>query len=93
MLGYGQVAPRYAVEMPRVMSAAGYTTHSIGKDHFGWNATVDGGISHGYNETELYDGLGSWDPNAPATHWSGEFDNYDRWFANQMPGKDPQVNY
>lgn len=30
-----------------------------GKDHFGWNTTVNEGISHGYENIQLYDGLGN----------------------------------
>ena len=40
MLGYGNVAPVYPFEMPVALSALGYTTSSIGKDHFGWNQQV-----------------------------------------------------
>ena len=53
MLGYGVVADRYPFEMPRALSAAGYATHSIGKDHFGWNKTANAGIPHGYSTTNL----------------------------------------
>ena len=59
MLGYGAVANRYPFEMPRALKDAGYTTISIGKDHFGWNSTLDHGIDHGYTTTQLYDGLGT----------------------------------
>eukprot|EP00041_Stephanoeca_diplocostata_P024170 m.605606 g.605606 ORF g.605606 m.605606 type:complete len:717 (+) comp22466_c0_seq1:74-2224(+) len=90
MLGYGTVAPRYAVEMPRILADAGYTTASFGKDHFGWNATSNKGIAHGYENTMLYDGLGSWKEKA-VHHWSGEYDEYNQWFATQMPDKDPEA--
>ena len=90
MLGYGQVAEHYPLVFPRVLRDAGYTTVSLGKDHFGWNATSDTGIAHGYQRTELYDGLGRWAADAP-NHWSGEYDDYDRWFANKTGGKDPQA--
>lgn len=79
MLGYGSIAHRYDYEMPRVMSENGYYTHSIGKDHFGWNKTDNSGISHGYNSTYLYDGLEE----------NSEFDDYDHWFSKEMPGVDP----
>ena len=90
MLGYGAVAQRYELTFPRVLAAAGYRTASMGKDHFGWNATSDSGVAHGYAETVLYDGLGSWDAKSPH-HWNGEYDNYDRYFQSVMPGKDPQA--
>ncbi len=67
-----------------------YLTVSMGKDHFGWNATTDSGIAHGFNSTLLYDGGGTWDAKAP-NHWNGEWDAYNRWWATQMPGKDPLV--
>ena len=51
MLGYGTVAKRYPTTFPRVMRDAGYMTCSMGKDHFGWNATSDSGIAHGYSHT------------------------------------------
>ena len=50
-----------------------------------------------YDVLQLYDGLGSWDAHRPfpkgkgPTHWSGEFDQYDQWFEQQLPGKDPQA--
>ena len=51
MLGYGAVAERYPVEMPRVLRSAGYFTASKGKDHFGWDNVLNQGIAHGYNST------------------------------------------
>ena len=91
MLGYGAVAEHYPLVFPRLLRDAGYTTVSLGKDHFGWNATSDSGISHGYLQTTLYDGLGSWKPGKTPQSWDGEYDDYDRWFAAQMPGKDPSA--
>ena len=88
MLGYGAIAERYPLVFPRLLRDAGYQTVSLGKDHFGWNVSSDSGISHGYQKTVLYDGLGQWQPDAP-NHWDGEYDDYDRWFARQMPGADP----
>lgn len=79
MLGYGDIAPRYAFELPIALSNAGYLTTSIGKDHFGWNRTVNHGIPHGYNQTDLYDGLPE------------EFDDYDGWFNKTYPGVDPMA--
>ena len=35
MLGYGTIATRYPYELPRALSAGGYYTCSLGKDHFG----------------------------------------------------------
>ena len=90
MLGYGKVAPVYDYELPRTLHAAGWLTASVGKDHFGWNETRDTGIDHGYEQLELYDGLGAFAPTANHS-WDGEYDNYDRWFARNRPGADPQA--
>ena len=79
MLGYGVIAPRYSAELPRTLSENGYFTYSIGKDHFGWNATAGSGIAHGYHGTYLYDGL------------PDEVDNYDYWFMKMNPGDDPMA--
>jgi arylsulfatase A-like enzyme len=92
MLGYGDVAPAWPYEMPRAMSALGYRTASIGKNHY-YNPAVMANASsappsHGWAEEFLYDGLGSgMDPGAPAS--DGEFDTYDAWFAKTTGGEDP----
>ena len=90
MLGYGAVAKHYPLVFPRLLAASGYQTVSFGKDHFGWNASTDHGIAHGYERTSLYDGLGTWAP-AAKHKWTGEYDDYDKWFQSQLPGKDPQA--
>ena len=88
MLGYGAVAPVYPFEMPTALRAVGYTTASIGKDHFGWNASktlppllpkfdagdTGSGTPHGYERMSLYDGL------------VGQKDEYHEWFTREMPG-------
>ena len=79
MLGYGTIATRYPYELPRALSAGGYYTCSLGKDHFGWNSTTNEGIPHGYDKTDLYDGL------------SEEVDNYDEWFMYVNPGVNPMA--
>ena len=79
MLGFGNIAHSYPFELPRAFSTNGYYTKSIGKDHFGWNSQANEGISHGYDTTQLYDGL------------DGEFDNYDKWFTAEDPGVDPMA--
>ena len=76
MLGYGAVATKYAFEHPRALADAGYLTHSIGKDHFGWNASLglQGGAkyNHAYAARDTYDGL---------LH---NPDPYHEWFGNQV---------
>jgi len=88
MLGYGVVAPEYPYEMPTTMAAAGYETIAIGKDHFGWNATTNEGIAHGFKTRSIYDGLGN---GLPSSNDTNGFDTYDQWFQKQMPGKDPMA--
>ena len=63
MIGYGTVAPRYPLVFPRTLAARGFLTASFGKDHFGCNATTDKGVDHGYQITQLYDGLGTYTTN------------------------------
>lgn len=85
MLGYGNVAHKYPYEMPAALAKAGYNTSSFGKDHFGWNKTSNTGISHGYEKLMLYDGLGNGFPTG------NEYDDYDQWFQQVMPGKNPMA--
>eukprot|EP01051_Picozoa_sp_SAG22_P010661 SAG22_NODE_970_length_6231_cov_2.345890_6_plen_276_part_00 len=101
LIGAGEVAPVYAFEMPAAMAEAGYSTTSFGKDHFGWNASSNTGIQHGYESLQLFDGLGHCvNKSAPCGtkgaqadpgdhNWNGEFDDYDVWFRSQpgMAGK------
>ncbi|XP_065197351.1 arylsulfatase-like isoform X2 [Sycon ciliatum] len=76
MIGYGSIAHRYPLEIARYLSSVGYMTHSIGKDHFGWNKSLHEGVPHGYDSTMLYDGL------------LAEDDDYDQWFHSLLPGVD-----
>lgn len=78
LLGYGtQVAPWYPYQLPQVMADNGYYTVALGKDHFGWNAQNNTPISHGYQHTQIYDGV------------TGEEDEYYDWFETQLPGVNP----
>jgi arylsulfatase len=91
MLGYGNIAPEWPLEMPRAMGALGYQTASIGKNHYYNPALMPNASSpppsHGWDEQHLYDGLGTgMDPGAAD---GGEFDAYDAYFANATGGKDP----
>lgn len=83
MLGYGAVAERYPQEVARSMAAAGLRTSVVGKNHFGWNRTSGRPIAHEFSELQIYDGLGNGFKNG------SEFDDYDRWFQQRMPGQDP----
>jgi arylsulfatase len=40
--GYGNVALQYPFELPRALASVGYTTTSLGKDHFGWEYVNSG---------------------------------------------------
>lgn len=54
MLGYGKIALKYPVEMPRILQEAGYYTASKGKDHFGWDPDRNHSYAHGYKQTQVY---------------------------------------
>ena len=91
----GAVAPEYPFEMPTALKAVGYTTASIGKDHFGWNASrtlppllpkfdtgdKGSGTPHGYEGMTLYDGL------------VGQEDEYHEWFKREMPGHEAEEGW
>jgi len=85
MLGYGSIAHEYPYEMPVALANAGYATSTFGKDHFGWNKTINKGIAHGFQNLMLYDGLGNGFPSG------SEYDDYDQWFQQVKPGKDPMA--
>ena len=102
MLGYGQVAHRYPFEMARALAAAGYTTHTFGKDHFWWagrnNASMSNGSSNGSSNA-----VGEAKSNntfRPYTHgysthdlYEGivtEPDDYRTWFERLHGGKTPE---
>ena len=90
MLGYGDIAERYAFEMPREMAALGYDAVAIGKNHFYNGAAMPNNTSpppsHGWSRQLLYDGLGS---GVQDNNPGGEFDTYDAWFAATTGGEDP----
>ena len=90
MLGYGDVAVRYAFEMPREMAALGYDAVSVGKNHYYNAAAMPNNTvpppSHGWASQLLYDGLGSGREQGDP---GGEFDTYDAWFRDATGGEDP----
>ncbi len=52
MLGYmGEASQTYECEMPALFSQKGYTTHAVGKNHFGPPSNT-----HGYKNVELEEG-------------------------------------
>jgi arylsulfatase len=87
MLGYGAVAERYRLEMPRLLRDAGYFTTGIGKMHW----TPERAL-HGFHQTIL-------DAHTPMEgHFAGERgaahtnefrSDYEGWFYTQAPGLNP----
>ncbi len=78
MLGYGRVAERYPVEMPRALRQAGYWTAGIGKMH--WHPQRN---PHGFHQVLL-------DESGRAE--SPEFrSDYRAWFWSEAPDLDPDA--
>lgn len=78
MLGYGQVARRYRVELPRMLREAGYYTYGIGKMHWTPQRNL-----HGFHGT-LLDESGRVE--------SPDFrSDYRSWFASEAPNLDPDA--
>lgn len=77
-IGYGQVAERYAFEMPRALHDAGYYTFAIGKLHYSPQRNI-----HGFDGA-LLDESGR-------VQSEGFISDYRKWFAEKAPGKDPDV--
>ena len=73
------------LELVSTMAAHGYYTSIVGKNHYG--VADDGRFeSHGYLESQLYEGLLMYDG------WSPSFvrlDDYGSWFNHSCPGCDP----
>ena len=78
-LGYTPIPERFTVEMPRLFTEAGYRTYAVGKQHFAPPRN-----SHGYQTVVLCE------PNF--TH-KEPFDDYEQWFAAQLPGRNPYQDY
>lgn len=78
MLGYGGVAERYPVEMPRLLSAAGYYTLGIGKMHWHPQRAL-----HGFERTILDESGRAETP---------EFrSDYRSWFWSERPEDNPDA--
>jgi len=77
-LGYGQVAERYAFELPRAMRDAGYYTYAIGKLHFHPQRNI-----HGFDGALLDESGRVQSP--------GFVSDYRKWFSQKAPGKDPDA--
>ncbi len=87
MLGYGAVAERYAVEMPRLLRQAGYHTVGIGKMH--WSPAR---ALHGFHQTildestplELEEARRNGAVSLPPVRT-----DYESWFFSQAPDQSP----
>ncbi|MCY2931830.1 MAG: arylsulfatase [Planctomycetota bacterium] len=81
MLGYGDIAPRYDAEKPRLLAKAGYRTAAIGKNHFEPPRNA-----HGYETVVLEEG---WYSEAgPRTPFKCD---YIRFFEQAAPGENPNA--
>lgn len=78
MVGFGQVAPKYPLEMPQAMRDQGYQTCGIGKMH--WNPQR--GL-HGFHRTIL---------DESSREKTVDFrSDYRAWFFSQSPNQDPDI--
>jgi arylsulfatase len=87
MLGYGAVAGRYPVEMPRLLREAGYHTMGIGKMHWTPERSL-----HGFHQTILDEStpleLEPARQNGAASIPDFRTD-YESWFFSQAPDLNP----
>jgi len=77
MLGYGKVAPRYPIELPRHLRDAGYYTLGIGKMHYDPQRAL-----HGFHQTILDESGREESP--------GFRSDYRAWFFSELPGGNPE---
>jgi len=81
-LGYVTIPEHLSVEMPHIFTEAGYRTYAVGKNHF-----TPPRNPHGYQTVVL-------GQHGFFKHSHGEpDDDYDSWFASQMPGRVPFGDY
>jgi arylsulfatase len=78
MLGYGQVAEKYSVELPRLLREAGYYSLGVGKMHWHPQRTL-----HGFHQTIL---------DEQDIRLTPDFQSdYHGWFHSQAPNLDPNA--
>jgi len=77
MLGYGQMAERYPVELPRLLRDAGYYTLGIGKMHWTPQRAL-----HGFHRTILDESGREESP--------GFRSDYRSWLFSEAPGANPE---
>lgn len=81
MIGYhAQVAPKYPIELPQLLSDAGYYSYGIGKMHWHPQRAL-----HGFANTELDESGRVEDP--------GFVSDYRQWFARVAPGLNPDSTH
>jgi arylsulfatase A-like enzyme len=78
-LGYTPIPERFVLEKPRLFTEAGYRTYSVGKQHFAPQRNT-----HGYQTVVLAE---------PSFRNTEPLDDYEKWFASQMPGRNPYQEY
>jgi arylsulfatase len=78
MLGYGEIPPNLPYEKPRALRDAGYSTTSIGKNHFSpWRN------GHGYEQMLLDE------HSSMGRKPMEERTDYESWFYSQEPNQNP----
>jgi arylsulfatase A-like enzyme len=78
-LGYTPIPERLTIEKPRLFTEAGYRTYSVGKQHFAPPRNP-----HGYQTVVLGE---------PSARHQEPVDDYEQWFAAQLPGRHPYEGY
>lgn len=78
MLGYGRVAEKYPIEMPRVLRDAGYYTFGLGKMH--WHPQRN---AHGFNQMMLDESGRAEQPDFRS--------DYGAWFYSNAPSLNPDI--
>lgn len=77
MVGFGKVAQQYPVELPRMLKAAGYYTHAVGKLHYT--------PQHNFRfDSALID-------ESSRRHTPGFISDYHKWFEKVAPGQNPEA--
>ena len=82
MLGYANTVncQGYPTTLPAMLNELrDYETFSVGKNHFGWDATTGDYVDHGFQHMKLYEAL------SPQPH----VDDYHRYYDKLHPGEDP----
>ena len=78
MLGYGRVAEKYPLELPRALREAGYYTFGLGKMHYHPQRNA-----HGFHQVLLDESGRAESPDFRS--------DYRAWFWSEAPGLDPDA--